>query len=584
MRTAISLPILVTLIVLVAAGGGILTPVAATNPLATLACLVAGALLVCPPFGCVALGLFRRLYRVSPGRFRLGLFMVGLLINAIVALVVFHGVPRLDDGVAALFQARLLARGAATIPLPPAPGFYEVFGVLSVREHLAHMCGMYPPGWPALLVPGIWLKAPWLLNPLLGALLALTVCALGREWFDERVARTAGILTVLSPMAATLAGTHLSHTATALCLTACLLFARRMLHQRTAWYGLLAGLCWGVAFLCRPLTSLVVGAIVGVGLLLEFRAFLRAWRGALIALAVAALAVGVLLLFQRATTGDALTPGHKLGMAERGKFGFSRLDSVRTHTPAIGLQNTRMRIAATSAMLLGWPISAMLIIGYPFLRRRTTLRHVLLLAPCVALLLTYLPYWYYEMYFPARYLFASVPLLLILAAHGATLLADDASRLRPRWRDTIRALIAAGPVFLLALLAPRHFSSFSSAFGDVEEVLPRVVVDYSITNAVVFMDVTGEAPAEPDPRNDYYATGFMRNNLTFDGDVVYARNSRERNVEMLPVFPNRAFYVYRYDRGSNKAMLWRLVAENGAFRGEPVTPRTRDLEEAHPAQ
>jgi hypothetical protein len=572
--------VLLLMIALAAVGGGLITPVAAAHPLATLACLVAGAVLVCPPFGRVTFGVVRGLYRVSPGRFRLGLFVAGLLINAFVAVEVFRAVPRLDDGVAALFQARLFARGAATIPLPPAAGFHETFGVLGSREGLAHLCGMYPPGLPALLVPGVWLGVPWLINPLLGALLALAVCALGREWFDERVARTAGMLTVFSPMAATLAGTHLSHTATALCLTACLFFARRMLRMRPAWYGLLAGLCWGVAFLCRPLTALVVGAIVGAGLLLEGRAFLRAWRGALIALAAAALATGVLLLFQHATTGDAFTPGHALGMAARGKFGFGRLDSVRTHTPTIGLHNTRMRFAAVNAMLLGWPFSALLAVGYPFLRRRAAARNVLLLAPFAALLLTYLFYWYYEMYFPARYTFASVPLLLILAAHGVTLLADDALRLRPWGWDTIRALIAAGPVFLLALLAPRHFGSFSSRFGDVEEVLPRVVADYGITNAVVFMDAIGRAPAEHDPSNDYYATGFMRNDLGFAGDVVYARNSRERNVEMLPVFPDRAFYHYRYDRGSNKAMLWRLVPVDGAFRPEPIAPRTRDLEEA----
>ena len=63
-------------------------------------------------------------------RFNLGLFLLAGLVYALIARFVFNGIPRLDDGMASLFQARLFARLALTIPLPVDAGFMDVFGIL----------------------------------------------------------------------------------------------------------------------------------------------------------------------------------------------------------------------------------------------------------------------------------------------------------------------------------------------------------------------------------------------------------------------------------------------------------------------
>ena len=108
---------------------------------------------------------FDALCRVRRAWFNLGAFAAGVGIYGATAWYVFGGIPRIDDGVASLFQARLFARGAATIPLPEMSYFYNIFGVLGFRQGVEHWCGMYPPGWPALLTPGVWAGAPWLVNP-----------------------------------------------------------------------------------------------------------------------------------------------------------------------------------------------------------------------------------------------------------------------------------------------------------------------------------------------------------------------------------------------------------------------------------
>ena len=87
--------------------------------------------------------------------------------------------------------ANFFASGAITLPLPADAGFCQIFGILGKRQALGHWCGMYPPGWPALLVPGVWLGAPWLVNPLLGALLVVAIAELGRDLFADRTGRIA---------------------------------------------------------------------------------------------------------------------------------------------------------------------------------------------------------------------------------------------------------------------------------------------------------------------------------------------------------------------------------------------------------
>lgn len=514
-------------------------------------------------------------FRLPRFRFNAGLFVVSVLAYGLVAWFVFNGIPRLDDGMAALFQARLFARGRITMPLPEDPGFFKVFGVLGAEEGLDHWCGMYPPGWPLLLTPGVWLGVPWLVNPILGGLLVVTISELGRNYYGERVGRVAALLAIPSPFVAVLSGLHLSHIATALSLGLCLL-SLRQLWSTTRWiWGGAAGLLWGLAFLCRPLDAVILGAIFALGFLTPPERLSRCWRGIVAGLVMALLAVGVQLAFQQVITGDWQTPGHEIGMGPRGKFGFVKLDEVRTHTPAIALRYTFLRLRALNDNLLGWPVPALLIVMLPFVLGRARAQEYLLLLPMPVLLLVFACYWYYEEYFPGRYISAAMPLLFVLAARGLFVLKEAAGQRAILSR--IPAFLAVSGTLFLAVSTPYHFQRYDQSFGDVEEVLPRVVRDYGITNALVFMDSVGREKGEWDTLNNYYATGFMRNDLDLQGDVLYLRNSRKQNIRMVKRHPGRAAYLYRYHRKFEKALLYRLVVEGDGLKMIPVKPTTSDL-------
>jgi hypothetical protein len=185
------------------------------------------------------------------------------------------------------------------------------------------------------------------------------------------------------------------------------------------------------------------------------------------------------------------------------------------------------------------------------------------------LLLTFAGYWYYEVYIPARYLFAAAPLLLILMARGLMLLWQ-----RERGGAWVGGLVLLNVVFAAAVSLPAHYSRYTDRFGDVEDILPRVVRDQGLGRAVVLMDALNRADLDEDGHNDYYATGFLRNDLDLRGDVVYARNAREQNWRIQEQHGDREVYLYRYLRDRDRAYLYQIEFAGKGFRVRPVPRRS----------
>lgn len=89
-----------------------------------------------PPFRAAREAVARMVFETGELRFRWMLFGAGWLTAGGAACFIFGRVPHLDDGVAALFQARILASGRVVLPLPEHPDFFACFGVLS--EQVGH--------------------------------------------------------------------------------------------------------------------------------------------------------------------------------------------------------------------------------------------------------------------------------------------------------------------------------------------------------------------------------------------------------------------------------------------------------------
>jgi 4-amino-4-deoxy-L-arabinose transferase-like glycosyltransferase len=518
----------------------------------------------------------------SPDRVFLGfLFLTGTTVALLVARLVFDGLPRLDDGVSSLFQARIFADGKLVLEPHLLWPFFELHCVIGGRADTGAWCSMYPPGWPILLVPGVLLDATWAVNPVIHGLLVMMTAVLGAELFNRATGRIAGLLGLASPLLAVLGGEHLSHTATALGLVVCAWAVLRLLGTGRNLYGWLAGCGWGFAFLCRPLTAVVVGGVIGLAVLIEWRKALPAWRGLVAAAFMAGVAFTTLSAYQHLTTGDWQTPGHVKGMGRNGKMGFVRFDEHREHTVADGWEFTLKRLRNINHHLTAWPVPFYLLALYPFLAGRARWREAWLLLPSLGLLAVFSTFWYYERYYPSRYISEAMPMLLVLTASvlvrpgrkDPATPAPVPEAPPPPLHRWAAPLLSTGLVFMLTTSGPYLLRQFHDHYGDVEAVLPKVVEACGITNAVVFMDWAGEGTDAAHPRNTYYATGFMRNDLDLDGDVIYAQNLREVNGLLMQYYPGRDYYIYRFDRTTSKARLFELTLEGTNFTTRAIPAR-----------
>lgn len=503
--------------------------------------------------------------------FNLTLFLVGTALSTYLTHKLFQALPHLDDSVAALYQARIFQHGKLTWPVDPSiKPFFDIFGVITPIGKPGSWAGMYPPGWPLLLTVGQLFKAPWLVNPVLGGLLIVSISELAREFYDEKIARVAGTMALASPFLAVMSATHLSHTSAALSCTFSWWCALRLLRSGRIRYALGAGAALGMTLLTRPEVAVCLGGVIAVGVLVQFRRVIVIWRQLALAATITVLGGIALLGFQHIAVGKAGTLGHSVEMQENLSLGFGQVGrSSWVHRPQTALVHGSMRLKELNRRLLGWPVPAAVLVLAPFFLLRSGLRELWLLTPLLTLLGFFALYFYWEEWLPGRYLFPATPMLLLLSARGWAVWTERLRRVRfisgiPKW------LLLVGTAYALGVAAPKYHRFFGPHHGDVESWLPRVVEAHGVSNALVFMRNTGRLKKSVGT-NDFYATGFMRNTLNLDGDIIFARHGREKGVgrsneSLIKRYPGRSYYLYKFDQSRMRPLLYELIVENGRIR------------------
>ena len=196
------------------------------------------------------------------------LALAGFGLSLWVAVRYFESLPHIEDEIAYIWQARVIAdTGRITTPTPVCP---KCFLVPFVVDYGGLRFGKYPPGWPALLALGEKAGARALINPLLAGFSVWLTYLLGRRLFHPAAGLLAAFLTVTSPFFLINSGSLLSHAWTLLLVLGFALAwldlfdpVERVPHRLTL---VVAGLCLGVIALTRPLTA------VGVALPFGFHA------------------------------------------------------------------------------------------------------------------------------------------------------------------------------------------------------------------------------------------------------------------------------------------------------------------------
>ncbi len=460
---------------------------------------------------------------------------------------VLHYAVTSDDEHVYRFIAQTLRTGSLTAPSPgnDLEFFREQFVVLTEQVRY----GKYPIGHPLLLAVGQLVGGEHLVVPLVTALVALPLFALGTWLCGRPTAALALLFFALSPQVLLTGATLVSQPASALCLVsglACLFAAEQRADWPRRWLAL-SGILFGYGMLVRPLPGVLFALAAAVYVLLRHPPYparpagVGRWASFGAPLIVFA---GLILIINWKQTGSLLTSGyqvvHRLDGGVGGLFGLLEGDIA---SRAMSLVGSLIRL---NFWLLGWPVSLALCL---FARR--TPRVYLLWAMIGAALC-------YRLIAPKVgvgstgpiYLFEVVPLLCLLSADGLMQLIARVSRRDSRsvWASRLVAAVMASILIGLTMFLPLKLSDLSR-MADAQLVLPRMIRQAGLSNALVFY-----AFAVPPPLGLSWAYYPRFNSPRLDDDVLLVRLKPEasglaKNLEFWRRrFPQRsAWYFGHFD-------------------------------------
>ena len=485
-------------------------------------------------------------------RYRVPLLaLLFLVLAAAAALLVFDNVPHVSDEVAYQFQARALASGKLYVQ-PPAE--FQFFDFVHMINDGAKWYGIMNPGWPAVLAVGYAIRAPWLINPVLGALTLLVLFSFfKRAGYSLLESRLAVLLLAVSPLVLFMSGTYMAHTVN-LFLFAVFLWAWiRLLNEHQFRFALLAGAAIALNLLVRPIDTAAVCAPFLLYLGVQSLRKPRFLPHVVVLGAVAALGVVITWAYNQQLTGDwRLMPMSKyfteLNPNEKFGLGFGPDMGTKIHGPewpgyypSDAVRVTSYRLEEFLRDFNGMPLLLItaLLIGLRRIadwRQRTT--HVLLLTSALVLIGIYIFHFYHGIAYGSRHYFLAVP---AVAAGLARLLAGWMESNDPIVSRRARLVLVAGLLYTVTFPYGSLIAEYGRNYRGSSGALRAAVNDRGLSNAVVFVAQGGLWG---------WKSAFPLNTYPLDrSSVIYAKDLGAQNEQLVRRFPERQFYLAQV-RGS----------------------------------
>ena len=443
-------------------------------------------------------------------------------------------------------REEIFSRGRLQVDSPAHPRFFDVWAMVNNGKFYAWA----PPGWPLLLLPGVLLGVPWLVNPVLGALTLLVVYRLGVLVYDRSTSLLALFFMLFSPFFIFHSASYLAHPSSLLFIALSVFFYARGIERHASRDFLLAGLCGSMSFLIRPFDQVAVFSPLGAYLLLlvlrrEVLGRQLLWFGM-------GQAVGVLLTlaYNYLQTGNSLTMGYHVGYGGP-LFDFRLLG--------------RQFVAEYFFHLLAWtfPFLPLLALIYSLWLGKTGKRSLTERRWDTLLFLVFLsnvcwyvfvPFHYWAGYGP-RYYYGSFFAVALLGARGMVALI---SRFAPRGADAERVGFAA--VALAVCLALSLCWLFPVKLVEARRRIEARLVLYEkveqerLQNVVVFIQSV---------REEFAPWNLTRNTSDFRGTVLYVHDLGELNHLLIRQYPGRRFFRYEYDE--TKRLILREIIPDEAI-------------------
>ena len=491
--------------------------------------------------------------------------LLACVVPAALRAWLLHGLPITDDEAAYRLMAQMLAGGQVFVDSEPLKLFFDNRFLINDGKVYAH----YFLGWPALMVPGIWLGVGGWMNTLYSALTVPALYRVVRRLAGQRWAKASLLLFLTSPMLMLAAATELSHTS---CIAALAWFTWFCLRSRDddAGPGVHAACAaaFSVAFFVRPSSALGIGLPLLIWWLVGVLRRRRGKLAPLLAFAAPAVLLAALFLYVNwLQNGSVLETAYQRAYtyAQENDFRFSLWAGQDDHFKEMQWISWPFLLAVAGSAILrlnvalfGWPCSLFFALFAGRGNLRTTLRLSLLSYFTLHALTsnvgidTFAPMHYFEVAWP----------LLLLSACGLATSEIHGKRLDGaldassgwRWQALPGSLLAS--LMLVALLSyvPLRFGAVARIIDDVGKPY-AALEEAGIERAVIFASDPFVNYCSHPPTRGWV---FVRpnNSPQMDDDILWVNHlSLEKDRLLMGHFPDREGYVMGWDRSCKAVYL-----------------------------
>lgn len=183
-----------------------------------------------------------------------------------ISLSVYQDYPFCMDEYNYFYQGRIFSSGRLSLPADAKlSGLFELYMI----NTNGRLFSKYPPGWPLLLVPGIKLGMPGLINPLLSATTLFLIYELVVPWAGCLFALLAVLLITSNVYFLGYGASYFSQPASLFLTVLAVFFYARYGRTSARRFLNIAGLAVALLILTRPLDGLCVGTAIGFALARE---------------------------------------------------------------------------------------------------------------------------------------------------------------------------------------------------------------------------------------------------------------------------------------------------------------------------
>jgi len=128
---------------------------------------------------------------------------------------------------------------------------------------------------------------------------------------------------------------------------------------------------------------------------------------------------------------------------------------------------------------------------------------------------------------------------------------------RKKVEATLYLLILFCFTYTLVFSLPVLYKKYSHFYWHIDDSLHKTIVQRKISNAVVFINIT-YPPGNPVPNLPVYGAGFLYNSPDLRDSIIYAIDWGKRNKELIQDYPDRDYYLWKFDPKLDKFTLSRL--------------------------